>query len=144
MGIHNQPAKNIRVVIADDNKAMRDAVTILLQSVSGLEVVGAVADGRSLVKAVNDLKPDVGIVDISMPIMNGLLAAAEIIRLGSKMKIVFLTVNEDCDFVRAAFESGALGYVIKREMGTDLPTAIQEALAGRTFVSQGCEIGDEA
>jgi DNA-binding NarL/FixJ family response regulator len=65
---------------------------------------------------VSELEPDVGIIDISMPIMNGILAAAEIRKRGSTMKLVFLTVNEDRDFVQAAFESGASGYVVKRQM----------------------------
>ena len=142
MGVNGAETRNIRVVIADDNKEMREAVIALLEGTPGFEVVGAVGDGRALVTAVTELAPDIGIVDISMPIMNGILAATEIKRLGSGIKMIFLTVNEDCDFVRAAFETGASGYVIKRQMATDLSIAIDETLAGRTFVSAGCEIAE--
>jgi DNA-binding NarL/FixJ family response regulator len=107
---------------------------------SDYDVVGAVNDGLELVKAEASLQPDIGIVDISMPLMNGLTAASEIAKRGSAMKVIFLTVNEDCDFVRAAFETGGIGYVIKRQMASDLPDALKEAVAGRRFVSPGCEI----
>jgi DNA-binding NarL/FixJ family response regulator len=107
------------------------------------EVVGAVNDGLQLVKAEASLEPDIGIIDISMPVMNGITAAGEIAKRGSAIKIIFLTVNEDLDFVRAAFETGGMGYVIKRQMATDLPTALKEALAGRRYLSPGCvEIND--
>jgi len=134
--------KSVRVILADDNKEMRDTVVRLLEP--EFDIVGTVADGRALVEAVTELQPDIGIIDISMPIMNGIQAAAEIKRLGSEMKIIFLTVNEDCDFVRAAFDTGATGYVVKRQMASDLHTAIEETLAGRTFVSAGCEITYDA
>lgn len=127
-----------RVIIADDNKEMRDTVCRILSP--EFEVVSAVADGRALVDAVSEFKPDVGIIDISMPILNGIQAAAEIKSSGSQMKVVFLTINEDDDFVRAAFESGASGYVVKRQMASDLAVALKEALAGCKFVSAGFEI----
>jgi DNA-binding NarL/FixJ family response regulator len=141
MAVDKKNAKLIRVILADDNQEMRDAIAGLLESFCEFDIVGAFADGKALVEGALELKPDVGIVDISMPIMNGIMAAAEIKRLGSEMKIIFLTVNEDCDFVRAAFETGASGYVVKRQMASDLQVAINESLAGRNFVSRGCEIG---
>ena len=134
-----QPIRNrSRVVIADDNKEMRDTVIRLLAP--EFEVVVAVSDGRALVDAVEEFKPDIGIIDISMPIMNGIQAATEIRRHGSLMKVIFLTVNEDRDFVRAAFESGASCYVVKRQMASDLPTALGAALANQRFVSAGCDV----
>jgi DNA-binding NarL/FixJ family response regulator len=136
--------KRIRVVLADDNKEMRDTVAGILESTSKFDIVASVADGRELVDAALELKPDIGIIDISMPIMNGIVAAAEIRRHQPAMKIIFLTVNEDCDFVRAAFETGASGYVVKRQMGSDLQFAISESLAGRSFVSSGCDVGVDA
>ena len=107
------------------------------------DIVGAVNDGLELVKAEASLEPDIGIVDISMPVMNGIAAAGEIAKRGSAMKIIFLTVNEDCDFVRAAFETGGFAYVIKRQMASDLPNALKETLAGRRFVSPGCDMPDD-
>ena len=127
-----------RVLLADDNRDMLDAV----RSVIGpeYEIVGAVLDGLELIKAEATLEPDIGIVDISMPVMNGITAASEIAKRGSTMKVIFLTVNEDAEFIRAAFEIGGIAYVIKRQMASDLPHALKEAQAGRKYVSPGCDI----
>lgn len=140
MDVHEKKSELFRVALADDNKEMRDTVIRLL----GPEyvVVSAVADGGAFVNAVSELKPDVGILDISMPIMNGIEAATELQRLGTDTKIVILTVNEDRDFVRAAFDAGASAYVAKRQLTTDLRIALVEALAGRDFVSSGCDFAE--
>ena len=134
-------AKRYRVVLADDNEAMRDA----LASHLGPEymLVGSVTDGRALVDAALELGPDVGIVDISMPVMNGIAAASEISRHGSKMKMIMLTVNEDSDFVRAAFEAGASAYVVKRRMATDIPKALTAVLSGEMFISPNCGLTED-
>ena len=81
------------------------------------------------------LDPDVFVTDISMPLLNGLQAARSIQKTNSRVKIIFLTIHEDRDFIAAAFSAGATGYVTKRRLSTDLVFAIQEALKGRTFVS---------
>lgn len=138
MPIDEIQAERVRVLLADDNKEMRDTVVRLLED--EFEIVGVVADGRALVAAAEKLDPDAGVIDISMPIMNGIEAAAEIKKHGSKMKIIFLTVNEDADFVRAAFEAGGVGYVVKRQMATDLHVALERALAGQTFISPCCDL----
>ena len=77
-----------------------------------------------------------------MPVMSGIGAAAEINSRGSAMKMIFLTVNEDADFITAALDAGASGYVVKRQMASDLLTAISEALEGRTFISSCCPLPD--
>jgi DNA-binding NarL/FixJ family response regulator len=128
----------LRVLLADDNPEMLKAVRSILDP--KFEVVGTASDGQELIDAEANLKPEIGILDISMPVMNGIKAAREIARRGSKMKVVFLTVNEGRDFVRAAFECGGSAYVLKRQMVTDLNLAIEETLAGRRFVSPGCDI----
>ena len=133
----DQIQKRFRVVVADDNRQMREAVKAILEP--QFDVVGAVADGSALVSAEASLQPDIGIVDISMPKMNGIDAVSEIAKRGSQMKVIFLTVNEDSDFVRAAFESGGSAYVIKRQMASDLPVALSETMLGRQFISPGCE-----
>lgn len=127
-----------RVLLADDNRDMQNVIISLLEP--EFDVVGTVANGFELVEAESRLHPNIGIIDISMPVMNGIEAAAEIKKNGSLMKIIFLTVNEDSDFVRAAFETGASGYVIKRQMGADLIGAIKQVLAGGMFVPVGYEI----
>jgi DNA-binding NarL/FixJ family response regulator len=122
-----------RILFADDHKEMRDRVVSLLER--EFEMLEPVADGRALLLAAAQLKPDLCLLDISMPIMNGIEAAAQLKASGSTAKVVFLSIHEDEDFVRAAIKSGALGYVVKSRIGSELRVALREALAGRTFIS---------
>ena len=122
-----------RILLADDHKEMRERAVSLLQE--DFEVVGAVEDGRALLEAELRLQPDVCVVDISMPGICGLDAAAQLHARGSKTKIVVLTVYDDSDFLEAALKSGASAYVVKSRMTSDLCVAIHEALAGRLFIS---------
>lgn len=125
-----------RILLADDHKEIRDRAVRLLEP--EFEVVGTVADGKALVKAFAQLKPDVCVIDISMPLLSGIDAAIKLRENGSEARIVFLTVNEDSDFVRAALRTGALGYVVKSRMASDLCSAINGAISGRLFVSPSC------
>ena len=125
-----------RILLADDHKEIRDRAVRLLEP--EFEVVGAVSDGNALVRVYAQLKPDVCIIDISMPYLNGIEAAIKLRENGSEARIVFLTVNEDSDFVRAALKTGALGYVVKSRMATDLCLAINGAIRGNLFVSPSC------
>ena len=122
-----------RILLADDHKEMRERVVSLLQE--EFEVVGAVEDGRALLEAELKMQPDVCVVDISMPGICGLDAAAQLVARGSKTRIVVLTVYDDSDFLEAALTSGASAYVVKRRMTSDLCLAIHEVLAGRVFIS---------
>ena len=101
------------------------------------EIIGSVSNGQSLFDTAMQLKPDVVVTDISMPILNGIEAAAQLRKSGCESKIVFLSIHSDPDFMRACLSIGALGYVIKPRMANELVHAIQEALAGRVFVSAG-------
>jgi DNA-binding NarL/FixJ family response regulator len=123
----------VRVVLADDHRE----VIAKIRGVLGdeFEVVEAAENGNQAVIAVLALNPDVFVTDISMPILNGLQAARRIQKTNSRVKIIFLTIHEDQDFIAAAFSAGATGYVTKRRLSTDLVFAIQEALKGHTFVS---------
>jgi len=123
----------VRVLLADDSPSMLQAARQILEP--EFEIVGAVDDGQAVLEAAESLKPDVLVLDISMAVMNGLEAARLLTRLGSKAKIVFLTVHKDQEFVEEAFSAGAVGYVIKPRLGTDLLVAVREALMGHTFVS---------
>ena len=125
-----------RILLADDHKEIRDRAIRLLEP--EFEVVGAVADGDALVRASAQLTPDVCVIDISMPLLNGIEAAIKMRESGSRAKVVFLTVNEDSDFVRAALRTGALGYVLKSRMASDLCGAINGAINGHLFVSPSC------
>jgi DNA-binding NarL/FixJ family response regulator len=97
-------------------------------------VISCVFDGQSLVETSMKLRPDVIITDISMPVLNGIEAAIQLRKSGSKAKVIFLTVHSDPDFVRACLAAGALGYVLKTRLPTDLLPALNEVLAGRIVV----------
>ena len=123
----------IRVLLADDHEAMLDRVTKLLGA--DCDVVGAVSDGRQALEAARELRPDVLVLDISMPVMNGIETARRLRQAGAKTRIIFLTVHDDPDYAREALETGVLGYVIKSRIASDLVAAINEVHAGRSFVS---------
>jgi DNA-binding NarL/FixJ family response regulator len=125
-----------RILLADDHKEIRDRAVRLLEP--EFEVVGTVADGCELLKASSQMQPDVCVIDISMPRVNGIEAAIKLRESGSEAKVVFLTVNEDADFVRAALRTGALGYVVKSRMATDLCAAVNGAILGHLFISPSC------
>ena len=125
----------IKVLLADDHPGFPHLVESVLELT--FEIIGSVSDGRSLIDSAIKLKPDVIVTDISMPILNGIEATAQLMKSGCESKIVFLSIHADPDFVRTCLSTGALGYVIKPRMATELVHAIQEALAGRIFVSPG-------
>jgi DNA-binding NarL/FixJ family response regulator len=112
---------------------MRDSITRHLER--EFEVVEAVENGRVLLDAVSRLNPDVCLLDISMPVLNGIDTAIQLKKSGSRAKVLFLTIHEDLDFLEAALNTGASGYVLKRRMASDLLPAIREVLAGGKFVS---------
>ena len=128
----------IRVLLADDNEQMLQYVSEFL-SADGCEVVTMVSDGQAALDAAMKLRPDVVVLDISMPILNGIQAARRLLQTDSEAKIVFLTVDKDPEICLAALETGALGYVLKPRLGADLIPAIEQARLGRRFVSPGCE-----
>lgn len=121
------------VLLADDHPGFPHLVEDMLEP--AFEVIGSVSNGQSLIDTAMKLQPDVIVTDISMPILNGIEAAAQLKNSGCASKIVFLSIHSDPDFVRACLSTGALAYVIKPRMATELVHAIREALAGRTFVS---------
>jgi len=123
----------IRVVLADDHLEVIARIRAILGD--EFEVIDAAENGQQAVSAVLALDPDVLVTDISMPFLNGLQAARSIQKFNSRVKIIFLTIHEDRDFIAAAFSAGATGYVTKRRLSTDLVFAIQESLKGHTFVS---------
>jgi DNA-binding NarL/FixJ family response regulator len=127
-----------RVLLADDNIQVLEYVRGFL-SANCCEVVGAVTDGEAAIRAAAQLLPDVVVLDISMPVLNGIEAAKRMLEANPSSKIVFLTVEKDKDTSRAVLELGACGYVLKPRLATDLIPAIGLAKEGRRFVSPGCE-----
>jgi DNA-binding NarL/FixJ family response regulator len=124
----------LKILLADDHPNLLEKVASLLEPT--FEVVGRVRDGQSLFDAAMNLQPDLIVSDISMPILNGIEAASKLKDSGCRSKVVFLTVHADPDYVPACLATGALGYVVKSHMATDLLPAINEVLAGRNFISQ--------
>jgi DNA-binding NarL/FixJ family response regulator len=128
----------IRVLLADDSVQILEYVRDFL-SANCCEVVGAVVDGQAAVVAAAQLQPDVVVLDLLMPVYNGIEAAERILEAKPSAKIVLLTVEKDTDTCRAALEAGACGYVLKPRLASDLIPAIELAKDGRRFVSPGCQ-----
>ncbi|MCC6143964.1 MAG: response regulator transcription factor [Candidatus Hydrogenedentes bacterium] len=122
-----------RVLLADDHRLLLDAFTKLLET--DYEVAGVFADGRTLLAEAPRLKPDVIVLDICMPLLNGLDAARQLRRKLPATKLIFLTVNQDPDYAAEAFRIGASAYLLKSAAASELFQAIQEVLEGRTYVS---------
>jgi DNA-binding NarL/FixJ family response regulator len=126
-------SKRARILLADDHLAVVQRVTQLLRAV--FDVVGTAHTGREMVSEAVRLNPDVIVADISMPELSGIEAAHQLREKGSTAKVVFLTVHSEAEFVNACMAEGALGYVAKTHMKTDLIPAIHAALSGHPFVS---------
>lgn len=122
-----------RVLLADDHRMLREAFTRLLET--DCEIVGQVGDGRALIEAAEQMRPDVVVVDIGMPLLNGLDATRILRKSLPTVKVVILTVSEDPDLADAAFKAGASGFLLKNSAATELIQAIQMAIRGRSYVT---------
>ncbi|MBZ5523108.1 MAG: response regulator transcription factor [Acidobacteriia bacterium] len=126
-------AEKVRLLLADDNPAMLRQVCAMLAK--DFEIVAAVADGEAVLQKCRELKPQALILDISMGAVSGLEVARLLRGIGNIFPIVFLTVHQDADFVKAALACGGSAYVVKSHLTNDLIPAIRAALAGKLFVS---------
>jgi len=122
-----------RILMADDHRMLAEGLRSLLEP--AYELVEIVEDGRSLVEAAQRLQPDVIVADVTMPLLNGLDAVEQLRRLGCQAKVIFLTMHKDALYAARAMRAGASGFVLKHSASTELLTAIQEALSGRTYVT---------
>src|SRR5262249_20541898 len=129
----NRPTKKCRLLIGDDHPLFASGVAKLLEETH--EVVGTVGDGLALVRAAEQMNPDLVLVDISMPVMNGLDAAREIRRSVPRAKLLFLSTYSGADYVDEAFKAGADGYLMKHAALSELPIAIAAVLEGRQYRS---------
>ena len=122
-----------RVLLADDHTLLLGAFEKLLSE--HCDVVGQVSDGRALVAAADELKPDIVVLDISMPLLNGLEAGRQIKRKLPDTKLIFVTMNEDTDLAADAFRAGASGYLLKQSATSELMAAIRQVMEGRSYVT---------
>ena len=123
-----------RLLLADDHVMVTEALRSLLED-EGYLVVGVVSDGRALLAAAQNLRPDFVVLDIGMPLMNGLDAAAGLRRALPKVGIVFLTMKDDCNLAAAVLGLGPVGYVLKHSAASELLTALKEVSRGRSYVT---------
>jgi DNA-binding NarL/FixJ family response regulator len=125
--------KRQRILLADDHVVVIEGLQKLLEP--HFDVVGTVEDGRALLEAAPRLRPDVILVDVSMPLLNGIDAARQLRRTVPQAKIVFLSMHADPVYVTKAFQAGAAGYLLKRSAASELVSAIQEVLKDRFYVT---------
>jgi DNA-binding NarL/FixJ family response regulator len=123
----------ITILLADDHPVVRQGLTVLLNSEPGLEIVGEAADGREALDLAKKLEPDVILMDLSMPLLNGVDATRAIVRENPDARVLILTTYGHDKFVTQAVEAGAVGYVLKHSAAQDLIKAIKEVVAGRAY-----------
>ena len=122
-----------RVLLADDHRLLREAFVKLLEP--DCDVVGAVTDGRALLEEAPKLRPDVVVVDIAMPLLNGLDAARQLKRSMPSVKVIFLTVSEDPELAAEAFRAGGSAFLLKNSAASELLQAIADVMQGRSYVT---------
>lgn len=122
-----------RVLLADDHTLLLDGIRLMIEP--EFELVASVEDGEALVKAAERLKPDLVLVDIAMPVLNGIDAASRIHKSLPSTRIVMVTMHADADYVVEAFRVGASGYLLKRSAGSELLIAMREVMKGNFYVS---------
>ena len=125
--------KRAKVLLADDHRIVAEGLRGLLEP--DFELVGIVEDGRAMLEAVDKLKPDVVVADVSMPLLNGIEAVRQLKKKNKNIGVVMLTMHLDVTYAASAFEAGASGYVLKHSAPSELITAINSALKGRTYIT---------
>jgi len=133
MPAENRALSRARILLADDHQMLLDALKGVLEP--RWEVVGTVSDGRALLQAAEKLQPDIVVLDIAMPQLNGLDAARHLKPAMPTVKLIFLTMNEDPELVGEAFRAGASAFLLKQAAAFELSAAIEQVLKGRSYVS---------
>jgi two-component system response regulator NreC len=126
----------IRIVLADDHVLVRQGLRSLLER-EGFQVVAEASDGQEALRHVESLQPDIAVMDISMPTLNGLNAAREVKRASPKTKTILLTQHDESQYIRDALEAGVKGYVLKSQVANDLLLAIRQVSRGAVYLSPG-------
>jgi DNA-binding NarL/FixJ family response regulator len=131
------PARSIRVLVVEDYKPFQRFVASTLQKQPELQIICKASDGLEAVQKAEELQPDLIVLDIGLPSLNGIEVARQIRKLSPKSKILFLSQESSADVMQEALALGALGYVVKAHAGRDLLPAVGAVLEGRQFVSSG-------
>lgn len=127
---------SIRILLADDHTIVRDGLCALLNAEPGMVVVASVADGRLAVSTARRLEPDVVVMDVNMPGLNGIEATREIVALACAPRVVMLSMHGSSEYVHRALESGASGYLLKESAGTEVIGAVRAVAAGRRYLGK--------
>jgi two-component system response regulator NreC len=128
-----------RILLADDHVIFRQGLRAQLESVKGIEVVGEAGDGRQAVKLAEKIKPDVVVLDISMPLLNGIEATRQIIKAVPETRVIILSMHKDRQYIAEALKVGALGYIAKEESFNQLVAAIKSVLNGKIYLCPDTE-----
>ncbi len=126
--------EKIRVLVVDDHAIMRDGIRALLGTLDDIEVVGEAAEGKEALAKVKELEPDLAIMDIAMPDMDGIEATRRIRKKNPRTKVLILTQHDNKEYILSAIKAGASGYVPKRALGSDLVSAIRAVHKGNSFL----------
>ncbi len=129
----NSTVKPIRVVLADDHTLVRAGIRALLEKLPGVEVVGEAGDGREVLKLVKQHRPDVVLMDIAMPGLNGLEAAVRMAKEFPDVRVIILSMHHNEEYVWRALKAGAAGYLLKKAATAELATALQHVAQGRSI-----------
>ncbi len=129
----------MKILLVDDHSIVRDGLTLLLERVSGLQIVGAVGNGEAAVEAARRLMPDVTLMDLVLPALNGIDATRRIVESDPQARVVVLSASKSPEHVSRAMRAGACGYVLKSAAAAEVVVAIQEAMAGRRFISSAID-----
>jgi DNA-binding NarL/FixJ family response regulator len=129
----------LRLLVADDHEVVRKGLRAMLEAQPGWEVTAEAADGREAVAKTKELKPDVSVLDLSMPLLNGLEAARHIRKSASETKVLILTVHDADPVIQEVLDAGAQGYVLKSDAGRDLVAAVEAVSRNKTFFTPKVE-----
>jgi len=132
----NQPPKALRVILADDHTLVRAGIRALLEKLPGVEVVGEAGDGRDLLKLAKLHQPDVVLMDITMPGLNGLETAARMGKEFPAVRVIILSMHNNEEYYWRALKAGAAGYLLKKAATAELATALQRVALGEIYLSQ--------
>ncbi|MDQ3634596.1 MAG: response regulator transcription factor [Acidobacteriota bacterium] len=124
----------IRIIIAEDHETVREGLKMIIESQADLEVVGEAGDGREAIRLAEELKPDIVLMDVSMPVLNGLVASATLQRIMPEVKILTLTRHTDEAYLQELLQAGVAGYILKQSASTELLRAIRAVVAGDKYL----------